>query len=219
MYTQATVTPVFPKKYVTDDDMDVLGSAGAQVYHDEEEDTYYFYTDESYFEEEFEETLQAILRRMPEEEFPYIMIEAACTCDKPRIGEFGGFAVFITREDIQVMNTGLWINQMRRKYEQKEEYYGLEVYAWKEIDEGLPVTPRSDPKVYEHPFDLLFSDRDEAIKALRELVEMEECKDWVLCKRTLEPIGKASELAPEDICPKCGQWFANHNDDGSCVED
>ena len=23
----------------------------------------------------------------------------------------------------------------------------------------------------------------------------------------------------ENGCPKCGQWFATHNDDGSCVKD
>lgn len=26
-----------------------------------------------------------------------------------------------------------------------------------------------------------------------------------------------SDESDRDICPKCGQWFANHNDDGSCV--
>jgi hypothetical protein len=28
-----------------------------------------------------------------------------------------------------------------------------------------------------------------------------------------------SDESDEDICPKCGQWFAAHNDDGSCVTD
>lgn len=32
-------------------------------------------------------------------------------------------------------------------------------------------------------------------------------------------IDLAEGLSSEGTCPKCGQWFAVHNDDGSCVVD
>ena len=57
------------------------------------------------------EVLQEILRGLPEEEYPHITYEYAETCSKMRPGEFGGGAIFITREEIVWTNSSEWLRQ------------------------------------------------------------------------------------------------------------
>ena len=43
----------------------------------------------------------------------------ACTCSKPRIGEFGGGAVFVTARDIKFDNSYAWVERQRLAFQQK----------------------------------------------------------------------------------------------------
>lgn len=63
-----------------------------------------------------DELLQDILRDLPQDKYPYIVIEGAYSCSKMRQGEFGGFAVLITREKIHRMDTGVWLNNKITDY-------------------------------------------------------------------------------------------------------
>jgi len=53
--------------------------------------------------------LQHILTGLDEEEYPYLWVEGAFTCDKLRQGEHGGWACFILRDDIRWGGTQSWI--------------------------------------------------------------------------------------------------------------
>ena len=39
----------------------------------------------------------------------YLTINWACTCSKPRVGEFGGGATFVTATEIEYINSGTWL--------------------------------------------------------------------------------------------------------------
>lgn len=54
---------------------------------------------------------QGILNKPECSDIPYITIEGANTCDKMRQGEFGGFAVLITRDDVKYMSTSQWLSE------------------------------------------------------------------------------------------------------------
>jgi hypothetical protein len=53
--------------------------------------------------------LQNWLKGQDDEE--YITIEGAVTCNKVRPGQFGGFALIITKDSIHTFSTGQWISQ------------------------------------------------------------------------------------------------------------
>lgn len=66
-------------------------------------------------------------------------------------------------------------------------------YTWKQylvVDgETAPrfITPRSDPHLYEMPFDLIFNTPEEAVQALTDWeVPEDESELWFLVKMTLE---------------------------------
>lgn len=46
-------------------------------------------------------------------------MEFAYTCNKPRAGEFGGGAVFVTADAIEWVNTGYWLAEKRTQFQQK----------------------------------------------------------------------------------------------------
>lgn len=43
------------------------------------------------------------------------------TCSKPRVGEFGGGAVFVTAKSVKWMSTGEFIVEQRRRFEQRKQ--------------------------------------------------------------------------------------------------
>ena len=45
----------------------------------------------------------------------------AVGCDKPRIDEFGGGALFVTAKDIQWVSTYAWIEEKRKAFEEAQE--------------------------------------------------------------------------------------------------
>jgi hypothetical protein len=64
-------------------------------------------------------------------------------------------------------------------------------YCWREFctvegeDKPRLIVPWADPMVHEFPMDWLFATPKEARESKAEIAPDE---DWVLCKRTLEPI-------------------------------
>src|SRR5262249_51022824 len=57
--------------------------------------------------------LQAKLNLLDPNEYPHIVIEGAAICDKMRPGEFGGFAYFITCENVEYISTWQWVHEMQ----------------------------------------------------------------------------------------------------------
>lgn len=60
-------------------------------------------------------------------------------------------------------------------------------YEWREQVDGRLLTPCSDPRVHETPFDFIFDTVDEAINALEELSAPYDPNTWVLvhCAQTV----------------------------------
>lgn len=67
------------------------------------------------------QVFQDILNKSECAEIPYITIEGAYTCDEMRQGEFGGFAVLITRNDVESMGTGQWLSEVCHKEDLKND--------------------------------------------------------------------------------------------------
>jgi len=44
----------------------------------------------------------------------------ACTCSKPRLGEFDGGAIFVTADSISWMNSSKWFSQMEKRTKRTE---------------------------------------------------------------------------------------------------
>jgi hypothetical protein len=77
---------------------------------------YYLYTEYGSGGGGLELILQDILRGLSPEEYPYITVEAAMWCSKVRPGEFGGWAAFITRQEIECSGTGSWLDSRTRRW-------------------------------------------------------------------------------------------------------
>ena len=61
--------------------------------------------------------LQAFLKKFRPNE--YFSVQWADTCSKPRAGEFGGGAVFITANNLEWMHTGDWVSKQEVIFQQK----------------------------------------------------------------------------------------------------
>jgi hypothetical protein len=119
-YTNATVTPWMPKTAFTELELNQL-SEGCGLTNEDSDGHLYFFAEE-WFTDEGEdadgnpvictEILQEKLKGLEFEEYPHIIIEGACYCGKMRPGEFGGFAYFITREEVRYVSTWSWLNEM-----------------------------------------------------------------------------------------------------------
>jgi hypothetical protein len=72
--------------------------------------TYYFYCENS-TDDLCMAFLQWLLQRECCKDIKNIQVEGANTCSKMRPGEFGGFAVFITRENIKWLSTSQWLSE------------------------------------------------------------------------------------------------------------
>ena len=60
--------------------------------------------------------LKPKIRKIPQEEIGWFSLEGVILCTKMRQGEFGGFAVFITRSKIKYMGTGEWLMKQVEQY-------------------------------------------------------------------------------------------------------
>lgn len=83
------------------------------IHKTEEEGVYYIYF-ENGVELGVPELLQEILRGLPEK-YTHLEIEGSISCSAPRSGEFGGFAIFITRDDIEQITTNQWLYERRQE--------------------------------------------------------------------------------------------------------
>jgi len=68
--------------------------------------------------------IHQLMKRFSEDD-DFFIFEAAYTCSKPRVGEFGGVAAVITKKRIKWMSTSGWANQyienLRVKRSQKRK--------------------------------------------------------------------------------------------------
>lgn len=117
-YTSATVTPYLPRDVFIDKEVKELEEAGFTFYpcHGKNEEGLVYLYCEEYCGDEGMDVLFEVLKRLPEEEYPYIYLEAACTCSKMRSDGFGGFAWFITRNGPDWIGTGSWVSARIAEY-------------------------------------------------------------------------------------------------------
>lgn len=118
-YSQATVSPELPASIFSDAELASLSfSCGLQT--ETHDDMLYFFADESFYEAGEDEDdkrvncielFQAKLKQLDSSAYPHIIIEGAATCSKMRSGEFGGFAYFITRDDVRYVATWQWLHE------------------------------------------------------------------------------------------------------------
>jgi hypothetical protein len=121
-FNQATVSPNLPASLFTEDELDSLEFA-CGLTCDRDGETLYFYADTSFGEEGEDDRdgedasincltlLQEKLRQLDAVEYPSIVIQGAATCGKMRQDEFGGFAHFITREEIRSFSSWQWLDE------------------------------------------------------------------------------------------------------------
>ena len=116
-YTQMTVSPCIPKRFVTEKEMDLLHDEGLshEELTEEGNKKYYFYCQDGCGENEnIVEIFQAIIKRS-KGKLKYVVIEGAYTCSKIRPGEFGGFACLITKDKDEWFDTGSWLQRQIAK--------------------------------------------------------------------------------------------------------
>ena len=125
-YTQATVSPDLPASLFSESELDALAACGLS--HESDGESIYFFADEFFREEDDGEDgepvncimlLKSKLKLIDPADTPYIVIEGAATCGKMRQGEFGGFAYFITREEVRFISTWGWVDEQSRKEAQQ----------------------------------------------------------------------------------------------------
>ncbi len=116
-YSQATITPCLPATLFREEELDSLSRACGLTTESEGDDLYFFaeecFSDEG--EDENGETfdclalLQGKLRQLDASTYPHIVIEGATVCGRMRPGGFGGFAYYITRDEIRSIATSQWL--------------------------------------------------------------------------------------------------------------
>lgn len=125
-YSEATVSPCIPAEAVTPRDLAQLARCGLEW---EGEEELYFFAPNGIWESEdgmhdgddaadderdAYMVFQEVLARLPDT-VEAIEIEGALSCSKMRPGEFGGFCVYITRDQIRFGGTG----QLLREFAQQ----------------------------------------------------------------------------------------------------
>lgn len=115
-YTQATVTPYLPRAAFTDKQLEALAEQGFT--YEQDGDELYFYLEDGLCESEdsYYYIFQKVCRDL---DIPEVVIEGAFTCDKLRPGEFGGFIIRITKDNIQEGGTGSLLEQFRQEHTTK----------------------------------------------------------------------------------------------------
>ena len=116
-YSTATVSPELPASLFSEPEIESLTFA-CGITCERIGDLLYFVAEDSFFEEGEDEDenqinctalFQAKLNLLDPLSFPHIVIEGAATCSKMRQGEFGGFAYFISRDEVKFMSTWQWL--------------------------------------------------------------------------------------------------------------
>src|ERR1700722_2280154 len=107
-YRQATVPPHLPASLFSESELESLtiacGLSATRI-----AGMFYFFAEHTFCEQGDDESNRCInctrvfqekLKRLDPFLYPHIMIEGAMTCSKMREDEFGGFAYFITSNDV-----------------------------------------------------------------------------------------------------------------------
>lgn len=114
-YIQATIQPDIPKDLVTTRLMELAAQLDIN-YEVDPSGAHYFFnsdwvgSDNGVDEQDFYDELQQIIK-LSRGRIKYFQVEMAFTCDRMKSGEFGGSAVFITREEIKFMATSQWLSE------------------------------------------------------------------------------------------------------------
>ena len=121
-YHQATVSPDLPASLFKAEELCSLDLAcGLSCERDGE--NLYFFAEECFCEQGEDADgfgidcltfLQEKLRQLDPAIYPHIAIHGAATCSKMRPDEFGGFAIFITRDEIRSISTWEWLEEQKR---------------------------------------------------------------------------------------------------------
>lgn len=131
-YSSGTVNDLLPKHWFTDDDLENLQAQGFSFQEQEFNGKPYLYfwfengTYKPSDNDDIEVDSSQRQRSIPDwdkifqqklqqygddyEHLKAVVIEGANCCDKMRQGEFGGFAIIITKDSILQFNTFGWIN-------------------------------------------------------------------------------------------------------------
>jgi hypothetical protein len=121
-YSQATISPSLPATLFRDEELQSLSICGLSA--ERIGDCLYFFADECFSDEGEDEDgelvnclalMQEKLRQLDPAAYPHISIEGAAVCSKMRMGEFGGFAHFITRDDIRSVSTSQWLFEQTQR--------------------------------------------------------------------------------------------------------
>lgn len=111
-FTQIVVDPEIPAHLLDEETRQRLDACGLTCLLDERHDRYYIYSEENVGSDEehvrYDHILQEVLAKS-KGALPYLTVEAALTCSKPLPDGFGGFAIFITADDIEYMSTAGWL--------------------------------------------------------------------------------------------------------------
>jgi hypothetical protein len=118
-YSQTTVSPELPAALFTDEELRSLEFACGLTYERCGENLYFFAEtcfydqgeDDDGFGVDCLSLLQEKLLKLDRDAYPHISIQGAATCSKMRPDEFGGFAYFITRDDIRSVSTWQWLHE------------------------------------------------------------------------------------------------------------
>jgi hypothetical protein len=121
-YYQATVSPELPAASFSDEELQSLEIACGLTFERYGDDLYFFA--ETCFVEQGEDDdsfgvdclafMQEKLRQLDPADYPHIWIQGAATCSKMRPDEFGGFAIFITRDGIRSVSTWQWLREQNQ---------------------------------------------------------------------------------------------------------
>ncbi len=87
---------------------------GFSVEFSDDESSVSLYTDDSGNIENCVSVIQAFLKKFRPDSF--FSIQWADTCSRPRVGEFGGGAAFITANNVEYFSTSSWVNNMYNKF-------------------------------------------------------------------------------------------------------
>ena len=121
-YCHATVSPELPAHLFSEEELRSLETACGLSCEPIGEKLYFFaelcYCEQGENDDGFgvncETLLQEKLLYLDPAEYPHITIQGASTCSKMRPDEFGGFAVFITRDTIRSISTWQWLHDQEQ---------------------------------------------------------------------------------------------------------
>lgn len=128
-YTQATVSPTnIPESLFTEKELEQLDYLGFSYQKNRDSDTLYFFVEEGFVESDededgievnafkiFQEIITRSLETPAVESLRKVVIEGAYTCSKMRPGEFGGFVVRVTKDNVQFSSTDQMLRLMREE--------------------------------------------------------------------------------------------------------